>query len=118
MSCVTNSNTSDYTSEIKNTKAKTIETHDLLMENMGRLRSLKKQILTKDSLNLNSIELLAKIDSADKSMWDWMHQFKVNYEAENDSLTLSYFEDKFNKINEVQLLFDSAIIRSERYINQ
>ena len=118
VACTNNTNTSNITTEIIKTKNQTIEKHDLLMARMRELRSLKKEVLKKDSLSESTNNIIAELDLADKAMWDWMHEFKVNYEAENDTLKLIYFQDNLTKINNVKLLFDSAIVHSKQYLNQ
>ena len=107
-------------SEFKKTEA--IKVHDELMAQMGELRSLEKKLLVvllnNDSLDRNdSIEIAIKrVEAADKSMWDWMHDFDVAYVADTDSLTFIYFDSKLESIQHVKMLFDSAIYKSLKLV--
>ena len=82
---------------------------------MSELNSIRKklQLIVIDSTAIGSYyEISLAINEllkADKSMWDWMHNFDVTYTHENDSLTLSYYKNKLKEINDVELLFDSSM---------
>ncbi len=121
VSCSNISSNEQILKEIDFNKSEAIELHDELMAKMGELKSLKKQlnILVADSIeNKNGeIELsVVKIEQADKSMWDWMHDFDIAYTNDNDSITLNYFEAKLESIRKVENLFDSAIYQSNQLI--
>ncbi len=115
VSCTNNTENSTLKSEIDLSRTQAVKIHDELMEKMGELNSLKKEleVMAADSgyIDRNAeIELfIHSIIVADKSMWDWMHNFNVAYADENDSVTLIYFEEKKKSIEHVKVLFDSAI---------
>jgi len=118
VACSYNSKPNEFLVGIENTKNESIEIHDILMAQMGDLHSLKKDIIAIDSLHKNNDSLVAEIELADKAMWDWMHQFKMNYEGANDSLTFVYFENKLSSINQVKIKFDSAFAHGRDYLDQ
>jgi hypothetical protein len=123
VSCTSKSDINNAQKRIEANRSTTIDIHDELMENMGDLRSLKKSLLIKKldtalQFSNDQIELAIKgIDHADYTMWDWMHNFDVTYTHEDDSVTLKYYKAKLKSIEEVKMLFDSAIIKATKIVN-
>ncbi len=122
-SCTLKSEEDKPKSEVDLLIEKTIVLHDTLMLKMGELRN-KKKVLEPiieqgtDSLTIyKAVVQVAKLDAADKAMWDWMHNFDVAYKNKNDSITLNYFKAKLESIRKVEVLFDSAIYQSNLQSN-
>ena len=116
VSCSNTSSDDRVLNKIEIAKSEAVDIHDELMLQMGDLKSLKKelsQLLVISKGSTEKVEVsIVKISDADKAMWDWMHNFNIAYQGKNDSLTLVYFESKLKGIQEVSLLFDSAINKS------
>lgn len=115
VSCNSGSNSERFNSQIELSKSEVLEVHDELMLDLGRLQALKKQLEKNDEDSIllersNVIKVaIENIETADKSMWDWMHNFDGSYKHQNDSITLLYYQTKLNEIQHVKQLFDSAI---------
>ncbi len=108
--------------DIETVKLQTIELHDKLMLDMGKLSEIKKslEVIAKDSSDTiqlsNILNAINQLSSADKAMWDWMHNFDIAYQAEQDSLILIYFDLQLKKIQEVNSLFETSIFEGEKLV--
>lgn len=115
VSCNETKRNTEVEKEISLTRIHAVEVHDKLMKKMGELNSMRKklQLIVMDSTAIGSYDEISlainELLKADKSMWDWMHNFDVTYAHENDSLTLGYYKNKLKEINDVELLFDSSM---------
>ena len=120
VSCSSTSSDEKIFQQIEIVKSDAIDIHDKLMIQMGDLKSRKKELgelLKVSNDSTKKIELyIQSITDADQAMWDWMHNFNISYLESNDSLTLVYFEAKLKGIEEVKLLFDSAMSQSEELV--
>ncbi|MCB0496103.1 MAG: hypothetical protein KDC79_08190 [Cyclobacteriaceae bacterium] len=121
-SCKNNSSEKSFEDKIGEIKKEAIDMHDIVMEQMGAVKSLKdslKLIIVQDSsVDAAAKVYISKLDSADKAMWEWMHSFDLNYKGETDSLTLSHFQGKYKDIEHVKLLFDSSLVSARKYIKR
>lgn len=122
LSC--NKNTSDESlkREIEDAKKANIMLHDVVMADMGEVRNLKDSLikLENDVDSLKTIELnlrVSDLEKADKAMWDWMHNFDINFKAESDSATLEYFQKKHTEIKQVKKLFESSLANGRSYLS-
>lgn len=123
VSCNSGSKNERLNNQIDLNKTEAIEVHDELMVDLGKLHELKKQLEKNDEDSIplersNAIKIaIKKIEIADKSMWDWMHNFDVSFQHQNDSITLKYYNDKLSGIKKVKELFDSAIWSGNKLID-
>ena len=123
VSCNNISTNETVLEQIELYKSDAIVVHDELMIQLGQLKLLKNKLqkMDNDSIFLDQHEniefAIGTIDEADKSMWDWMHNFDVTYANEEDSVVLMYYESKLRSIEQVKLLFDSAISKGNKMIN-
>ena len=123
VSCNNISTNETVLEQIELYKSDAIVVHDELMIQLGQLKLLKNKLqkMDSDSIFLDQREniefAIGTIDEADKSMWDWMHNFDVTYANEEDSVVLMYYESKLRSIEQVKLLFDSAISKANKMIN-
>lgn len=111
--CNNVSSEKELSEEINKVKKEAIEKHDIVMAQMGAVRSLKDSLLSikgsSDHSNEELQEKINKLKAADKAMWDWMHNFNMKYEAETDSATLKYFQQKVSDIDKVSKQFEEAL---------
>lgn len=120
VSCTYNSENRKLIEEIELIREQAVHIHDDVMERLGELNSLQKslELILMDSLSKNSADEIANVitllNEADKSMWDWMHNFDVAYANENDSITLEYYNRKLNEIEYIKSLFDSSMTRADK----
>ena len=122
VACNKTSNSNEFASQIKKSKSDAITIHDELMTEMGNLNSLKKklEIIAQDSLSeeINDVKIsITAIEKADKSMWDWMHNFDVTYAHDDDSITLEYYRSQLDDIKKVRQLFNEAFSQGEKATN-
>lgn len=120
VSCTNNSENRRLIKEIELSREQAVHIHDDVMERMGALNSLKKSLeleLT-NSLSMNNtdeiVDVITLLAEADKSMWDWMHNFNVAYANQNDSVTLEYYNRKLKEIGYVKSLFDTSMTRADK----
>ncbi len=124
-SCTPNTEQDNWGEEIEIEKMKVLNLHDTLMLEMKDVSNLLKllETATLDSgLDQQSKEpydlAIVKLRNADKDMWDWMHNFDVAFQDEEDSITLVYFENQFMKIDSVRVLFESSLLNGEELISK
>ena len=97
---------SGYSPEVQKLYDEVMVIHDEVMPEMGTIHKLKKQLKstlkeTSDDLSKENITNNIKaLDLADDSMMEWMHQFKVPKEG-NDQLKLEYLTDQKQKMSKV-----------------
>ena len=82
---------------------KVMDVHDEVMPKMDDIYQQKKELQDKlatkpvDSLELQ--QKIARLDSADHMMMDWMHQFNPPDEKASDDEAEKYLEDQLAKVN-------------------
>ncbi len=124
IACSLNSKKNSYNIDIEKVKSQTIELHDKLMLDMGKLLKVKKtlEVMAKDSSDAaqlsNTLNAINQLYSADKAMWDWMHNFDIAYRVEQDSVTLLYFDSQLRMIQEVDSLFETSIAEGQKIVSK
>lgn len=122
VACNNNSSSDEIASHVNSSKSDAIELHDEIMADMGKLNSLKKSLQSykKNTSNENNKDLslaIESIEKADKSMWDWMHNFNATFIHEDDSITLLYYQSKLDEIKKVKKLFSIAFSEGKKFSN-
>lgn len=112
--CNSSSSENVLLKEIEGVKNEAIEKHDIVMAQMGAVKSLKDSLLLLESndeaFNSQVQEAVERLDAADKAMWDWMHHFDLSFTADSDSATLAHFKKKLSAIDQVSHQFDKALL--------
>ncbi len=102
-------------------------THDEVMPEMGNLRSLSKKLtatldsLKQDSVNVDSAEvakinvLLSRLDSANASMMQWMHEFEPLEEGTPHGEVMQFLLEEKKKIDKVKKDMLEAKDSAEQY---
>ena len=121
-SCNQSESNGEMSNQISTVKKETIEMHDVVMADMGKLRSLRDSLLSLSVRNdsIESVQLrkiIFNLDSVDKAMWDWMHNYNVNFKSETDSATLVYFHRKYLDIQQIKQLFENSISSGQSYLS-
>ena len=110
----------DSTNEALNEKVLSI--HDEVMAKGDDLYRLKKRYQdslasTKDltaekKAHLESVVL--ELDSAQKAMNKWMHEFDPNKDSADAEKTREYFETEIEKITKIKVLTEEVILRAKK----
>ncbi len=88
--------------------------HDEVMPKMDDIMKKKKEfqdkLATKPADSLELQQKIARLDSADHMMMDWMHQFNPPDEKTTpDEQTEKYLEDQLVKVNDMKAYVLKAI---------
>lgn len=109
--------------------------HDSIMPHMDKLMDLKKQIkndviVTDSLLALKSTEALkmrkqealkitSQLDSTDKAMMNWMHEFKFDtLEKLDKTEAASYIADQKKKIESVREQMNKSLSEANQFIEK
>ncbi|MBE9464470.1 hypothetical protein ACFP1I_05210 [Dyadobacter subterraneus] len=109
--------------------------HDSIMPHMDKLMDLKKQLkdevkVTDSLLALKSTEALktrkeevlkltSQLDSTDKAMMNWMHEFKFDtLEKLDKTQAASYVADQKKKIESVRELMNKSLSDANQFIEK
>ncbi len=124
-SCTPSNKPPNWREKIEFEKGKVLNLHDTLMLELKDVSKLLKSLdiaikdSTLDQKTIETYELaIDELVNADKKMWDWMHNFDIAYQADQDSTTLVYFKNQFIKIDSVRLLFESSISTGEELVSK
>lgn len=124
ISCVNNARDSEVLERIEFRKEALLSLHDDLMAEMPKLRILAKKLekyvvdSTGEGASSQHAKLaIAQLKRADISMWDWMHDFDITYQNSSDSITLVYYDSKYESMLAVDSLFKSATTNATNIIN-
>jgi len=96
-------------------KDEVMEIHDEVMPKMGEMNTLKNELLADaeslaiDSTNVENIEksntlkqIAAELEEANKSMMDWMRNYKPNFDEQTHEEIMQYLEEQKMKAGEVK----------------
>ena len=114
---------------------KMLAIHDSIMPHMDKLMDYKKQIRlelekTDSLIAIKSSEVLrarkeeaeklhAELDSADKAMMDWMHEFKFDtLKSLDKSEAEAYVADQKSKIENVKVLMNKSLLDASQFIGK
>ena len=98
---------------------KVIAVHDKVMPRLAEISLLKEKIEAQIKVSDDSVviadwrTLLVTLDNADKSMWDWMHQFNGDLADMSIDEAFAYLKQQQAKIDEVKEKVDGAIKQAE-----
>jgi hypothetical protein len=80
-----------------------MDVHDEVMPRMDDIYKQKKEfqdkLATKPADSLVVQQKIARLDSADHMMMDWMHQFNPPESKASDEEAEKYLEDQLTKVN-------------------
>ena len=80
-----------------------------------RIQKLKEDLKTATAAQKQKIEQqIAKLDSADRSMYDWMHHYDPIPDSLGEEKAKQYLDDELAKIKQVQEKIESALKESEQ----
>jgi len=116
----------DHTSEVKETSAnqalydEVMKIHDDVMPKTDDIFKIKEE-LTKKLAETNIIDArkqqieagIAKLDSADQSMMDWMHGFNPPPDSLGEERAREYLETEMEKIKKVREDVNEAIEKAK-----
>jgi hypothetical protein len=116
LACTSQKSTEEVNKELYN---QVMDVHDEVMPKMEAFYSMRKMLREKiaaaDSLGLDSAQLQANlllIDSAERSMMDWMHEFRSE-DYEGEELT-EYLKSELVKVNEMkEIMLRALSLRDE-----
>lgn len=97
--------------------------HDEGMEKMGEIYRLKKtlkdRVATEDAAKKAETEaVIAKLDSADKGMMDWMHHFNPPEDTIEDEAYRLFLEQELEKVKKVRQDIMEALETANEEINK
>jgi hypothetical protein len=103
-----------------------MDIHDDVMPKSDEIYQLKKEIKDKIA-GTNNLEpnkkkqleqIVAELDSADRSMMDWMHKFKPLPDSANQELAREYLENEMDRIKSVRDLINSSLQKAKEELGK
>ncbi len=103
-----------------------MDIHNEVMPRSDEIYQLKKEIKDKiaNTTNLQpdkkkQLELvIAELDSADRSMMDWMHKFKPLPDSANQELAREYLENEMERIKNVRELINGSMQKAKEELEK
>ena len=97
-----------------------MDVHNEVMPKSDQLYQLKKELQNKvaqtpalsEEKKKQLRQLIAALDSADRSMMDWMHKFKPLPDTANQELAREYLENEMEKIKKVRDLINDTLLKA------
>jgi hypothetical protein len=90
-----------------------MDVHDEVMPKMDDIYKHKKEfqdkLTTKPADSLEIKQKIARLDSADNMMMDWMHQFNPPDAKADDDEAETYLEDQLTKVNAMKEYVQKAL---------
>lgn len=98
-----------------------MDIHDEIMPRVEDIYQLKKQIQDKIAATTDMTadkkqeleQVIAELDSADRSMMDWMHTFRPLADSVDQEKARAYLESEMEKIKKVKELMTETIERAK-----
>lgn len=95
--------------------------HDEGMEKMGEIHRLKKvlkeRLAAQNTERKTALEgVIAKLDSADKGMMDWMHNFDPVHDTDDKEAYREFLESELAKVTKVRQDIMEALERANEEI--
>jgi hypothetical protein len=98
-----------------------MDVHNEVMPKTSEIYQLKKELKEKiDSEPEKKAELepiVAELDSADRSMMDWMHKFNEP-DSVSQEVAREYLENEMEKINRVKELINASIEKAKEKLGK
>ena len=95
--------------------------HNEVMPKTSEIYQLKKELKEKIAAEPDKQEeleqILAELDSADRSMMDWMHKFNEPDSASQE-VAREYLENEMEKINQVKELINSSVQKAKEKLGK
>jgi hypothetical protein len=107
-----------------------IAIHDEVMPKMDQIFKLRKELKDLNNqfiLNINSMRgfdtskskmLIAHLDSSDKLMMDWMHQYNGGQGLYSHEEVMNYLEEEKKKITYVKEFTDKSIEEARNFLKK
>ena len=94
-----------------------MDIHDEIMPRIENIYQLKKQLQDKIAASTDMAadkkqeleQVIAQLDSADRSMMDWMHTFNPLPDSADQEKARAYLESEMEKIKKVRELMNESI---------
>jgi len=107
--------------EIEKLTAQVTSLHDEVMPLMGPLYKTRKRLLLQaeaDSSNVQLVNAILNIKSAEEEMMKWMRNYDPGFEGANDSETMKYFSDQKKSIEQVSASMNQAMANGKSILNR
>jgi len=107
--------------EIEKLTAEVISLHDEVMPLMEPLYKTRKQLLLKaeaDTSNVQLVNAILKIKSAEEEMMNWMRNYDPAFEGADDSETMKYLSDQKKSIEQVSARMNQAMTNGKSILNR
>lgn len=119
----------DESSENSPTKAlenQLDEDHRLLMDRMGEIERLKRELKEKIAAapdmiadKKNELDLaIHQLDSANESMMDWMHKYNPLPDSTDQEKAREYLESEMEKVKKLKDLFSESIDKAKEIVKK
>ena len=103
--------------ESKELYNRVMDTHDEVMPRMGEIERLKRELRDKISKTPDMIlerkekleQIISNLDSANRSMMDWMHKFNPLPDTADQEKAKTYLESEMTRIENVKELMLQSI---------
>jgi hypothetical protein len=101
------------------------EIHNEVMPKQEDIMNLKKEI--QDKINAPDLSadkkkqlegIIAELDSADRSMMDWMHKFKPKPDSVDRELAREYLENEMEKVKNLRELTNGSIQKAREELGK
>jgi|SRR6185369_8070980 len=103
-----------------------MDIHDDVMPKSDEIYQLKKEIKDRiaNTTNLESKkkkqleQIVVELDSADRSMMDWMHKFKPLPDSADQEKAREYLENEMERIKNVRELINSSLQKAKEELGK
>ena len=103
-----------------------MDIHNEVMPKSDEIYQLKKELKDKisNTTNLESERkkqlerIINELDSADRSMMDWMHKFQPLPDSANQELAREYLENEMERIKTVRELINSSVQKAKEELEK
>ena len=105
--------------KIEKVEAEVITLHDEVMPLMDPLYKIRKQLQQKaetDTSDVQLVEAILNIKSAEEEMMNWMRIYDPNFRGKDDTETLDYLSKQKKSIEQVGINMNEALARGEDLI--
>lgn len=111
----------DTKKQEKDAMAGVIKIHDEAMAKSEQVvhnnMLLDSLIKTKAVDSVKASAITKNLNTADKAMEDWMHQFEVEHEGKSHEQIMQYMADQKKQIGQVNKQLSEAVKQSNQYIS-
>ncbi len=103
-----------------------MDVHNEVMPKSDQLYQLKKELQDKiaqtpalsQDKKKQLHQIISELDSADRSMMDWMHKFKPLPDSANQESAREYLENEMEKIKKVRDLINGSLQKAKEEVGK